>query len=82
MRSSADDQRCVCCPPNTGHIFGRLIDWDKYDTRRTEHFGSDARVFVDSKVTDYNRNEGKRVRLTVDVLPDATPPTESTGEPQ
>ncbi|HEY3599722.1 MAG TPA: hypothetical protein VGL08_19675 [Paraburkholderia sp.] len=73
-----DGNQCACCPPGAGHIFGRRVEWDKYDTRRPEHFGSDARVFVNSRTTDLNENEGKRVRLTVEVID--TPATRTAAD--
>lgn len=70
LRPVPASQRCRCCPGGD-HIFSRHVKWDAYDTERPAHFGNSANVFVDSKVTDYNANEGKRVRLTVEVLPTA-----------
>lgn len=77
MRSEAGNQVCVCCPPGGGHIFSRYVEWDEWQTRRAAHFGNGPDVFVGSKVTDFNHNEGKRVRLTVEVLDEtrATAPT-------
>ncbi|MET3371975.1 hypothetical protein ABIC89_001016 [Variovorax boronicumulans] len=77
MRSEPDGQQCTCCPEGGGHIFGRYIEWGAFDTRRPKHFGNDARVFVDSRITDFNDNEGRRVRLTVELLPVAC----EQGEP-
>lgn len=71
LRSDKEGQVCVCCPTGTGHIFGRHIEWDSFDTCRPAHFGRTANVFVDSVVTDFNQFEGKRVRMTIEVLADA-----------
>jgi len=79
MRSDPEGQVCVCCPKGGGHIFSRGIKWDAYETRRPEHFGSSANVFVDSRITDYNANEGRRVRLTVELLPAAPKAAEKSG---
>jgi hypothetical protein len=58
---------CICCPDGD-HIFSRSVQWDAYQTNRPEHFGNGPEVFVSSCVTDHNLNEGRRVRLTVEVL--------------
>ncbi|WP_258570033.1 DUF551 domain-containing protein [Burkholderia sp. MBR-1] len=71
MRSEEEKQVCVCCPPGGGHIFSRRVEWDDWETRHPAHFGNGPDVLINSKVTDGNRNEGKRVRLTVEVLDEA-----------
>lgn len=70
MRSDAESQVCVCCPPKTGHIFSRGVDWDAWETGAPEHFGRGPDVLVRRYATGINANEGKRVRVTVEVLPD------------
>lgn len=70
MRSSSlrkGDTKCCCCPDGD-HIFSRRVVWDAWNTRYPEHFGNGADVFVGSKITDFNENEGLRVRLTVEVV--------------
>lgn len=67
-RSEADKQVCVCCPPGGGHVFSRRIEWDEWETGQPSHFGNGPDVLIGSKVTYRNRNEGRRVRVTVEVL--------------
>lgn len=81
MRSDAEKQVCVCCPPGGGHIFSRRVEWDNWETNRASHFGNCPDVLVSSKVTDRNSNEGKRVRLTVEVLDDSTSSSVEQHEP-
>lgn len=69
-RSDPETQQCICCPKGGGHIFGRGVKWDAWQTNYPEHFGNGPDVLM-YKVTDQNRHEGKRVRVTVEVLPDA-----------
>lgn len=72
LRSEAEKQVCVCCPPGGGHIFSRGVNWHEWETNRAGHFGNGADVLV-HKVLDANESEGKRIRVTVDVLDDANP---------
>ncbi|WP_098020856.1 hypothetical protein [Orrella dioscoreae] len=67
-RSDPAEQVCVCCPQGGGHIFSRGVHWDAWETGYPEHFGNGANVLVMRHATDLNANEGKRVRLTVEVL--------------
>ena len=82
MRSSdlpnSSKNKCICCPDGD-HIFARGVEWDKYETNRPEHFGNGPNVFV-SGVTDNNKNEGRRVRLTVEVLPDRAAANGADGQ--
>ncbi|KWZ53340.1 hypothetical protein WK57_30595 [Burkholderia ubonensis] len=71
MRSEAEKQVCVCCPPGGGHIFSRRVEWDEWKTNRAAHFGNGPDVLISSKVLDLNQNEGKRVRVTVEALDEA-----------
>ncbi|MBP5947967.1 hypothetical protein [Pseudomonas sp. P9(2020)] len=71
--SRSDDvasQACSCCPAGTGHVFARGVLWDQYETNHPEHFGNGPEVFIARHITNKNRNEGRRVRLTVEILPD------------
>lgn len=74
-KPSGSSSNCICCPGGD-HIFTRSVQWDAYPTNRPEHFGNGPEVFVSSHVTDFNVNEGRRVRLTVEVL-DATDNSEA-----
>lgn len=65
----ATSQACSCCPAGTGHVFARGVRWDQYVTNHPEHFGNGPEIFIARHVTNKNRNEGRRVRLTVEVLP-------------
>lgn len=69
MRS--EDKRahgCICC--DGAHVFCRAVDWKPWETFRPEHLGNDAGVLVDVVATDHDEYEGKRVRVTVEVLDD------------
>lgn len=66
-RDAEGETKCACCPDGH-HIFGRAVKWDVWATNRPEHFGNGPDVLVGSAVTDKNKNEGKRVRVTVEVL--------------
>lgn len=67
MRGDPETQACICCPPKEGHIFSRRVEWDKWQTRRSENsgYGPDALL---AEVLDFNQNEGKRVRVTIELL--------------
>ncbi|KVC71410.1 hypothetical protein WI73_11330 [Burkholderia ubonensis] len=80
MRSEAEKQVCVCCPPGGGHIFSRRVEWDEWKTNRAAHFGNGPDVLIGSKVLDLNQNEGKRVRVTVEVLDEARPAASPAAE--
>ena len=68
LRSDPAEQACVCCPPGGGHIFRRYIEWNEWETGYAEHFGRGPDVLVMHHATGLNENEGKRVRVTVEVL--------------
>ena len=66
MRSEPRDPTCGCC--DGPHIFCRTVDFDPWETNHPEHFGNDANILVYAVATDHNAYEGKRVRVTVEVL--------------
>lgn len=70
MRSDSAEQVCVCCPPGGGHIYRRYVEWDAWQTNRAEHFGLGPDVLLSTQATDITDNEGKRVRMTLEVLGD------------
>ena len=63
-------QVCICCPAGGGHIFGRGVNWDQWETGLPLHFGNGPNELVHSKICGKNANEGRRVRVTVEVLDD------------
>lgn len=67
MRDATSRSPCVCCPPGEGHIFARHVKWDEWETNRPAHFSNSADVLI-SKMLDANETEGKRIRVTVEVL--------------
>jgi hypothetical protein len=69
MRSERES-KCVCCPDSPTHIFARTIDFEPYECDLPEHFGRSANEFVYQAVLRDNGNEGKRIRLTVEILED------------
>ena len=54
-----EDSLCVCCPCDRKHIYCRYVECDG---------GQRLMDFVEKVCTPFT-NEGKRVRLTVEVLP-------------
>lgn len=73
MRSErrAGDQPCVCCPGEPGHIFNRRVEFGPFDDVYPKHFGHGVTEFLGSVALQVNAFEGKRVRVTVEVLDDA-----------
>lgn len=69
QRGSATDQVCICCPKGGGHIFARSVVFNAFETDLPEHFGRGANEFMHA-VALQGDFEGKRVRLTVEVLAD------------
>lgn len=65
---SHGDRKCKCCP-NGDHVFTRGVAWEPWDTGFPEHFGKGEDVLV-SKVIRAAETEGKRIRVTVEVLED------------
>jgi hypothetical protein len=68
-RRSEEPSTCICCPGETHHIFSRYVDFGKFDSVYPEHFGYGPREFIGTQVL-YDGFEGKRVRLTIEVLED------------
>jgi hypothetical protein len=66
MRSDKESQACVCCPPGTGHIFSRHLELQPF----VSHYqGQEVQDFVRTEALNKSF-EGKRVRVTVEVLED------------
>lgn len=70
QRSSAGEQVCICCPAGTGHVFSRRVDFEPFESAYPEHFGRGAQEFIGTIALQDRALEGKRVRLTVEVLDD------------
>lgn len=72
MRSERRDgeQPCKCCPGEPGHIFSRNVKFGPFEDIYPEHFGHGVREFLGSVALNDNSLEGKRVRVTVEVLED------------
>ena len=73
MRSeqSADREGCVCCPDGV-HVFARGVDLDQYEGEwpYSREGGSSPGDFVHDMVREAGPEaEGKRVRITFEVLP-------------
>ena len=60
---------CICCPGSPAHIFARGVKFPRFESEYPEHFGFGANEFIGTHVL-YGDFEGKRVRLTVEVLED------------
>jgi len=70
MHGAPDGERCKCCPPGTGHIFARGVEFEPFESAYPDHFGHGAEQFLGTVALEDNALEGKRVRLTVEVLDD------------
>jgi hypothetical protein len=73
-RGEPSDPPCICCPGSPGHIYCRFVEFPKFDSEYPDHFGFGANEFIGTHVL-YGDFEGKRVRLTVEVLEDECPTT-------
>ncbi len=66
MRGDATKKKeCICCD-GPAHIFCRLVEFS-FDSDYPAHFRRDADLFV-SQLATRNQFEGKRVRITVEVI--------------
>lgn len=59
---------CKCCPGEPGHIFSRGVEFGPFEDIYPEHFGHGVQELLGSVALNDNRFEGKRVRVTVEVL--------------
>lgn len=62
--------RCICCPDSPSHIFCRYIQFDPFESIYPEHFGQGADEFIGTAVLYNNSLEGRRVRLTIEIIPE------------
>lgn len=70
MRSEPkpNEPHCACCPGQPGHIYSRGVKFGPFDDVYPEHFGHGVRELLGSIALTDNSLEGKRVRVTVEVL--------------
>jgi hypothetical protein len=61
---------CKCCPGEPGHIYARGVKFGWFKNLQPKHFGHGVEDFLASVVLHNNSFEGKRVRVTVEVLDD------------
>ena len=66
-RSEGAGKHCVCCPDSPAHVYGRHIEWE--GKSRPDQNALDIAIL--EQVLYVSGNEGKRVRVTIDV-PQAT----------
>ncbi|MCA3000346.1 MAG: hypothetical protein ING75_17295 [Rhodocyclaceae bacterium] len=59
---------CVCCPGQPTHVFSRYVKFGDFDDAYPETFGHGVQELLGSIALCDNRFEGKRVRVTVEVL--------------
>lgn len=71
---------CICCPGQPSHIFNRELVLDKFDSIYPEHFGFSVTEFVGTCVLHDNSLEGRRVRITVELLDAAMDAEARKGE--
>lgn len=64
-RSAGADQVCVCCPKGQGHIFSRRLEYES-----AGQGPRDIQDFIYTTALRDTSHEGKRVRITVEVLAD------------
>ncbi len=60
--------RCSCCPEKEGHIYARGVEFGPFDDVYPEHFGHGVRELLGSVALCDNTYEGKRVRVTIEVM--------------
>lgn len=65
LRSEPQEHVCVCCPKGSGHIFNRRVDFSDYDWPGPHR---DVQEFLYLAALRDASHEGKRVRVTVEVL--------------
>lgn len=72
MRSERQpgEQPCKCCPGEPGHIFSRGVKFGEFHDIYPAHFGHGVRELLGSVALNDKTFEGKRVRVTVEVLED------------
>lgn len=56
----SSEKRCICCPDSTSHIYNRHIRWDGG--------GRSDDIPLLEQITKRTDSEGKRVKLTLDVI--------------
>lgn len=62
------NSKCVCCKGESEtHVFARWIELEKFESEYPEHFGKSVSIWADSQVLS-GGFEGKRVRVTIEVL--------------
>lgn len=72
-RSKANNEKeiCGCCPDDGGgHIYSRSLELEAFDSNYPKHFGMNVQSFIGTEVLCKNEFEGKRVRITVEVIDD------------
>lgn len=72
LRSELRDgeRPCNCCPGQSGHIFNRSVEFGSFEDIYPKHFGHGVKELLGSVALNDNAFEGKRVRVTVEVLAD------------
>lgn len=64
--------KCVCCPEGQNHVFNRHVRWDTRSPGLEFHYAKSADDLV-CKLTGQFANEGRRIKLTAELVDDATP---------
>jgi hypothetical protein len=64
------EKPCICCPGEPGHIHSRGVKFGPFNDLYPEHFGHGVSEFLGSVALYENSYEGKRVRVTIEVLDD------------
>jgi hypothetical protein len=62
--------KCVCCPGEPGHIYRRFVEFGPFKDVYPAHFGHGVNELLGTVALNNNRFDGKRVRVTVEVLED------------
>lgn len=76
LRSEGEGRaNCVCCPEGQAHVFSHQVRWDTRSDGLESHFSKSPDDLV-SKMTRQFANEGRRIRLTVELIDEdsAQPP--------
>lgn len=68
----AEESNCVCCPEGQKHVFNRFVKWDSHSKGLPFHYSKSADDLV-SRLTNVFANEGRRIRLTAELVDETTP---------
>lgn len=68
----SEESNCVCCPEGQKHVFNHSVKWDSASRGLGFHYSKSADDLV-SRLSYQFANEGRRIRLTAELVDDAEP---------